>query len=301
MAASRSRPRQIRLNIGGHIFHAAASTLESSTYFARLLSAEFSDLSEDGDVFIDRDGRYFDLILTYLRSGRVEQPTPPLTLEGAIAEAEFFAMDGLVEALRESTSPPTSPPPVLRDDGLGVYVWEGSHPGEIEAVAFDHELRTPDPDEGVTPMSTSRGTLIYSRGPCARENLLAVRGMPKPLPRIWRESGDASTIVAFFTQRYLSRGHYEVDGYSLLMSRGNLGGAAEPPGTTPSSMIASVGMLLAADELLMLEPSTESPTDSNRVAAPLLEQLGLSHSTPDRGLGGLGGGFKRFRWEPFPS
>ena len=48
-----------------------------------------------------------------------------------------------------------------------------------------------------------RGSLIYSRGPCARENLLAVRAMPKPLPDIWRESADASTIVAMRCTRAL--------------------------------------------------------------------------------------------------
>jgi hypothetical protein len=44
------------------------------------------------------------------------------------------------------------------------------------------------------------GSLIYSRGPCARENLIALRNMPQPLPNIWRDSGDASTIIAFFMQ-----------------------------------------------------------------------------------------------------
>ena len=73
--------------------------------------------------------------------------------------------------------------------------------------------------------SSDRGTLMYSRGPCARENLLAVRAMPRPLPSIWRESGDASTIVAFFTQRFLSRGVYEVEGRTLILTRAELGGA----------------------------------------------------------------------------
>ena len=90
----------IKLNVGGHAFTTARSTLEACTFFQRLLSAEFSDLDEHGEAFIDRDPRYFHLVLNHLRSGAVELPAPPLTLEGAIAEAEYFCVDTLVEALR---------------------------------------------------------------------------------------------------------------------------------------------------------------------------------------------------------
>jgi len=78
-------------------------------------------------------------------------------------------------------------------------------------ATFRHEL-----DE----VGLEKGTLIYSRGPCARENLQAVRSMPRPLARIWRESGDASTIVAFFTQRFLSRGTFRVEPGGWISGRG---------------------------------------------------------------------------------
>lgn len=86
-----SAPRIITLNVGGYRFSTARSTLEACTYFQRLLSAEFVDLDKTGEAFVDRDGRYFHLVLNFLRSGAIESPLPPLTLEAAIAEAEYCA------------------------------------------------------------------------------------------------------------------------------------------------------------------------------------------------------------------
>lgn len=217
-------PRIIRLNVGGYVVQTAASTLTSgSAYFARLLSSEFTDLdAESNEAFVDRDGRYFPYILGYLRSGAVELPAPPLTVDALLAEAEYFAIDALVEALRVASAPAEvhiGRP--LKADGQGMYVWKDAEiPGFIEAVCFtessdeQHEyerlgLTRPGQAEGggrnpnfgrYAETGKMYGSLIYSRGPCARENLIALRNMPQPLPNIWRDSGDASTIIAFFMQ-----------------------------------------------------------------------------------------------------
>ena len=85
------------------------------------------------------------------------------------------------------------------------------------------------------------------------------------------------------------------------MSRGSLSDA--PPGATPSSTVSTVGVLLPNGDILLLGP--DGASDAR--AVPLLEQLGLA--SPGAGLGagglsgvlgvgGLGGGFKRFAWEP---
>lgn len=347
-------PRVIKLNVGGAVFHTAASTLKLCNFFDRLLSDIFSDLdTASGEVFVDRDGRYFHLILNYLRSGAVEQPPPPLTLEGAIAEAEYFDINGLVRALRLMAEPtPESGTgcdynQMLHADGTGVYVWEDPyHKGNVEAVCFERvppspadfggtdanppaasaaaSARAAEGADGATAgevpaaapaagealdfggaASTSdspgyheRGTLLYSRGPCAVENILATRAMPRPLPRIWRESADASTIVAFFTQRFISRGIYEREGRTLLINRGSLGVHAQPPGSAPASNISTTGVFLPSGDLMLLGP--DGMADS-RSSMPLLEQLGLaaggtSNSEFHKTLGGsgLGGGFKRF-------
>mmetsp|Transcript_81576 Transcript_81576/g.162323 ORF Transcript_81576/g.162323 Transcript_81576/m.162323 type:complete len:142 (+) Transcript_81576:637-1062(+) len=126
--------------------------------------------------------------------------------------------------------------------------------------------------------------------------------MPKPLPSIWRESGDASTIVAHFTQRFLSRGTFKVEGTTLIMSRGNLSEdrASAQPGIEPTSTVATVGLVMSGEELLLLEPTTDAALDATRTPTSTLgialEQLGLA-SASARALGGLGGGFKRFKYE----
>lgn len=52
-----------------------------------LLSEEYTDLdAQTGEVFVDRDPRYFHYILQYLRSGRMELPAPPLTPHGLLDE-----------------------------------------------------------------------------------------------------------------------------------------------------------------------------------------------------------------------
>jgi hypothetical protein len=258
----------------------------------RLLSEEFTDLDADGAAFVDRDGRYFTPILAYLRSGAIEPPAPPLSLEGLIAEAEYFALDGLVAALRERAArPPAAPAPRLAADGL--YVWaDALQPELCEAVFFE-----------AAESAALGGSLVYSRGPCARENLLALRRMPKPLPALWRESAHASKIVAHFTQRYISRGRYELDGEALLMTRGSLPSVsrAGEPGESPMATTVTVGLVLSERELLLVEPSTDH-AEAERTAG-LREQFGLAPSTSAAraggALGGLGGGFKRFVLEQF--
>ena len=124
--------------------------------------------------------------------------------------------------------------------------------------------------------------------------------LASPLPTIWRESADASTIVAFFTQRFISRGNYRTSGRSLIMSRGTLGSDAAPGVAQPAqSTVTTVGVITdSGDELLLLGPDGADLATSS---ASLLEQLGLqaAATAASAGLGGgLGGGWKRFVWEP---
>ena len=48
---------------------------------------------EDGSVFIDRDGRFFHLILNFLRApAEFEVPTDAVTVRELIREAEFYKL-----------------------------------------------------------------------------------------------------------------------------------------------------------------------------------------------------------------
>lgn len=126
-----------------------------------------------------------------------------------------------------------------------------------------------------------------------------------------RDSADASTIVAFFTQRFISRGAWEVDGRALLLSRGTLGSDNAGGATAAAqSTVSTVGvLLLSGEELLLLGPDGAQGSGGSS----LLEQLGLQSwrdaglanvsaaANAERSVGGLGGGFKRFLWEPHAS
>jgi len=63
-------PQKIKLNVGGKIFTSSVLTLtsEKSSLLAAMFNGQF-DLKQDddGEYFIDRDSKYFDIILNYLR------------------------------------------------------------------------------------------------------------------------------------------------------------------------------------------------------------------------------------------
>lgn len=105
--------------------------------------------------------------------------------------------------------------------------------------------------------------------------------------------------LAFLMQRFISRGHFTVDGRSLLMTRGNLADADSQPGMHPSRTVATCGLLMGETELFLLEPTEGGAAAEAAIAPRFLEQLGLSASAATRNMNGLGGGFKRFVYEPF--
>ena len=67
------RPRNgggvAKLNVGGTVFHVATDTLAGMSYFDPLRQGRFPwETSEDGTLFIDRDGELFGVILQALRT-----------------------------------------------------------------------------------------------------------------------------------------------------------------------------------------------------------------------------------------
>jgi len=194
----------VKISVGGTLFTSTAATLTSgSSFFARLLDPDggFSDFDETGVAFIDRDPTYFGVILQFLRCGLVEVQ-PPLSLEGALAEAEFFLCVPLAAELRERIAardappPPPPPPPTDLLECGGVYVREDpSDPAATEAIRFVATARDEMPQEPL-PTDSTGGTVVYSRGPAAAQNVLAIDAMMSPLPRLWREHVAARTLIA---------------------------------------------------------------------------------------------------------
>jgi len=89
----------VRLNIGGKRFYTTASTLLSQSpdpernFFSGLLSGQFrAPLDEKGFYFIDRNGRYFEPILDYLRTGNWVQPEC-LDRRALLEEARFYGIE----------------------------------------------------------------------------------------------------------------------------------------------------------------------------------------------------------------
>mmetsp|Transcript_20277 Transcript_20277/g.47398 ORF Transcript_20277/g.47398 Transcript_20277/m.47398 type:complete len:265 (-) Transcript_20277:44-838(-) len=98
----------VQLNVGGQIFATTRDTLLSEP---SLLSAMFSPdrpwlpgrTDEEGTVFIDRDPRYFAPILNFLRTRQLVLDSG-VGIEGVQAEAEYFQVQGALDAIRKKTS-----------------------------------------------------------------------------------------------------------------------------------------------------------------------------------------------------
>jgi len=69
----KSAKTKITLDVGGKKFSSAKSTLLrfEGTYFHAMLSSDHWQPDEDGSYFIDRNPKYFGLILDYLRTGEL--------------------------------------------------------------------------------------------------------------------------------------------------------------------------------------------------------------------------------------
>lgn len=74
LRASRGGSRVVRLDVGGKRYVTTEATLLShgDNYFTGLLSGKYSaDVDDDGWLLIDRNGRLFEPILDFLRTGEL--------------------------------------------------------------------------------------------------------------------------------------------------------------------------------------------------------------------------------------
>eukprot|EP01130_Rhizamoeba_saxonica_P007337 TRINITY_DN2963_c0_g1_i1.p1 TRINITY_DN2963_c0_g1~~TRINITY_DN2963_c0_g1_i1.p1 ORF type:complete len:282 (-),score=39.73 TRINITY_DN2963_c0_g1_i1:771-1583(-) len=81
----------IKLSIGGFKYITTKSTLIAGpdNFFSGFLSGKIPVDILDGFYFIDRDGKYFEPILEYLRTGNVVIPKN-MCVESVLREAEFY-------------------------------------------------------------------------------------------------------------------------------------------------------------------------------------------------------------------
>jgi len=90
----------VRLNIGGREFITTSQTLldgphsppKECNFFHALINGKTGTARLQGDAFfIDRDGKYFETILEYLRTGDVVIPDG-LAVSSVVREAEFYGV-----------------------------------------------------------------------------------------------------------------------------------------------------------------------------------------------------------------
>ena len=96
-------PTIVKLNVGGQYFTTSRQTLTSDPN--SMLAAMFSgrhkqETTGDGSFFIDRDGTHFRFILNYLRNGELILPEGATFLKELEAEAKFYQLQGILDALK---------------------------------------------------------------------------------------------------------------------------------------------------------------------------------------------------------
>ena len=104
----------VNLNVGGQHFTTSLQTLtkDPNSMLAAMFSGKLEmKPSKDGSFFIDRDGTHFRFILNFLRTGKLTLPkgaTFHCTFtEELEEEAEFYQIQGLIDALRHVESSTT--------------------------------------------------------------------------------------------------------------------------------------------------------------------------------------------------
>ena len=99
----------VKLNVGGQHFTTSVETLrkDPNSMLASMFSGNFEMIpfSEDGSIFIDRDGTYFRFILNYLRNGELILPDGATFLKELKAEATFYQIQGLLDELSKPKEP----------------------------------------------------------------------------------------------------------------------------------------------------------------------------------------------------
>jgi hypothetical protein len=97
----------VKLNVGGIYFETTIETLtkqteDGTTYFKALFSGlwQVKRDPKDESIFIDRDGKYFDCILNYLRTSKLFiDDTDLIFRRKLIVEAEFYNIRSLISLL----------------------------------------------------------------------------------------------------------------------------------------------------------------------------------------------------------
>eukprot|EP00761_Pharyngomonas_kirbyi_P010017 gb/GECH01010035.1/.p1 GENE.gb/GECH01010035.1/~~gb/GECH01010035.1/.p1 ORF type:complete len:801 (+),score=133.67 gb/GECH01010035.1/:1-2403(+) len=139
----------VSLNVGGVIHKTTISTLinnkhEPDSMFTAMFGRnQMFELQKDesGNIFIDRDGRHFHLLLNYLRSGKLLVPSDQDNVMELLIEAEYYQLSGAISILRQylnmpfqlSQSQPTVATPSSTTTGTSSPFHPSSATGSIDS------------------------------------------------------------------------------------------------------------------------------------------------------------------------
>ena len=98
------QPPVININVGGSLFRTTRDTI---TKYDSMLSTMFSgrhQLQPDKDdtYFIDRSGKHFDIILNFMRDGKVAISRNPVLINDLLQESEFYCLQVLIDAIHSA-------------------------------------------------------------------------------------------------------------------------------------------------------------------------------------------------------
>ena len=131
----------ISINVGGTVFSTTKTTLtvDPESMLARMCDTELShERDSNGNIFLDRNPKAFEIILEFLRTGKLFNVGIGCTLEQLEAEADYFGLVGLLEMIKEQKS--------LSDDGgrelIFVITSKGSISGPILNLEVDGHSAT---------------------------------------------------------------------------------------------------------------------------------------------------------------
>jgi len=106
----------VKLNVGGKTFQTTWDTItkESNSMLSAMFAGQIPvHLDENGAVFIDRDGKYFKKVLTFLRNGSLEIPSERSQCFDLMKEAEFYQISSMISFLQDSLSDQSEGSPSL--------------------------------------------------------------------------------------------------------------------------------------------------------------------------------------------
>eukprot|EP01129_Flabellula_baltica_P006740 TRINITY_DN255_c0_g1_i1.p1 TRINITY_DN255_c0_g1~~TRINITY_DN255_c0_g1_i1.p1 ORF type:complete len:448 (-),score=120.66 TRINITY_DN255_c0_g1_i1:41-1339(-) len=121
--------QEITLNVGGKRFCTTALTLaqgEPESMLGAMFSGKYDvQYNDEGEIYIDREGKYFHYILEYLRDGYCLLPNDKQVQQKVAKEAEFYQLAGLLKLLRIQyrVHPPKAIDIADLQGTLTFYVW----------------------------------------------------------------------------------------------------------------------------------------------------------------------------------